>query len=222
MLNSLERYQVFLAANAALNAGVLNRASIVFREQVGNSTGPAASYSEPPITQVVSFTGSAARSFESLTTQVVWCELTANATAGIGTLVPGRQTILMRIESSSQDRAAGEAQAAASISFDEQELATLFRLLRASAEQLRDSDIAEAIRELSKLLSSGKLQTVDAILNAIQPTELSVEMMITLLRTSYVARTSLQSWATFLERARAEVTRRGRNPAKVFRGLSAG
>jgi hypothetical protein len=103
---------------------------------------------------------------------------------------------------------------------DNADQGVLLGLLYASGQKLRDTDIADAIRELSKLLISGRVAAVDAILDAAQPRKMSIEMMITLLRTSYAARNSLRGWSKLVERAEDEVRRRGRDPVKVFRGLS--
>ena len=134
--------------------------------------------------------------------------------------IRGHRVIVKCFGSSSQDHNAAQWASTAS-ELDEEMSGTLLRILYIPSAQLLDANIVEAIRELSKLLNAHRFETVDAILSAVEPGKLSVEMMITLLRTTYLARTDLANWSTFLRQAADEIRRRGRDPGQVLRGLYA-
>ena len=97
---------------------------------------------------------------------------------------------------------------------------TILSLLYVESRQLQDRDLATVIRELSKILNSGRTEIVDTIMEGADPGKLSIEIMITLLRTTFTARDLLQGWRDFLSRAHIELGKRGRDPSKLLRGLN--
>jgi hypothetical protein len=97
---------------------------------------------------------------------------------------------------------------------------TILSLLYLGSDSIRDADLATVIRELSVLLAAGRWGAVDTIFDAAEPSKLSLEMILTLLRTSFTARHELSAWHRFLNRATEEITNRGQNPSKLLRGLN--
>ena len=86
--------------------------------------------------------------------------------------------------------------------------------------ELTDRNIATVISGLSSLLSVGSFSMVDTILGALDIERISIEIMISLLRTSFAARSELERWDGFRQAAVGEVARRGRDPEKVLRNLA--
>jgi len=83
-----------------------------------------------------------------------------------------------------------------------------------------DKDIGEVMLGISNLLNAGDFQIFDDFLRDAEAEEMSIVMMINLLRTSFMGRKKLHNWVGFLHRAYDVVQIRGQDNAdKVFRGL---
>lgn len=96
---------------------------------------------------------------------------------------------------------------------------SLEQILRKPSEELKDFELADAIEMIDKLLRQRSLDVIDKLLE-FNPVELSIEGMIALVRTTFAARNILVNWAKFLAEAIQEVSRRGRDPDRVFFGLN--
>jgi len=105
------------------------------------------------------------------------------------------------------------------LTFNTDKLGSLLRLLYKSSDELKDSEIGDAIEDISIILNDSDFVTMDALLESIDIERISIEMMLALLRTSFMAREQIGNWQSFLDLSMSEVSRRGRDPKRVFRGL---
>jgi hypothetical protein len=81
-------------------------------------------------------------------------------------------------------------------------------------------ELAGLIRSLKSLLSAGDFWEIDTAFSTLNISNISVEGLIALLRTTYYRRSSLETWTAFLESVRGELNKRGLNAQEVLFGLS--
>jgi hypothetical protein len=96
---------------------------------------------------------------------------------------------------------------------------TVLKILYKHSSVLRDQEIADVIVALSRLLNAKSFSIVDGILGSADIRSLSVEMLITLLRTTAAAQDKLRNWDSLLQKGVQKLRSQGREPSKVLRGL---
>ena len=79
--------------------------------------------------------------------------------------------------------------------------------------------LAKIIKTLKELSIQADYGQIDRGLETIKVSSVSLEVLITLLRSTYHCRASLGAWKAFLNSARVEAKARGVNPAEAFFGL---
>jgi hypothetical protein len=105
------------------------------------------------------------------------------------------------------------------VTFNRNKLGALLRLIYKPSNELKDHEIGDAIEDISNILNDSDFLSLDALFESIDTERISIEMMLVLLRTSFMARDKIANWFSFLDLSMNEVERRGRDPKRVFRGL---
>jgi len=83
----------------------------------------------------------------------------------------------------------------------------------------KGSDIYPLISGITKLFKSKKYTDIDTILAAAPINSLSVLHMVSLIRTTYCAKTKLNQWKITLDNIHRELAFRGENASALLRGL---
>ena len=79
--------------------------------------------------------------------------------------------------------------------------------------------LAKIIKTLKELSIQADYGQIDRGLETIKVSSVSLEVLITLLRSTYHCRASLGAWKAFLNSARVEEKARGVKPTEAFFGL---
>lgn len=88
-----------------------------------------------------------------------------------------------------------------------------------SEDSISDHQISEIISSMDKLAWKNDWDRLSQIYADLNPEALTVVEMIAYLRTSFTYKNKITSWASLRDRCKVELERRGRDPARVLRGL---
>jgi len=86
-------------------------------------------------------------------------------------------------------------------------------------DETKDSAIADAIVEISHILNEQRYSDYDELLKHLDIKKVSISMMLSFLRVSFMIRNEISEWFPFLTKAMTEVSVRGKNPYLIFKGL---
>jgi hypothetical protein len=79
--------------------------------------------------------------------------------------------------------------------------------------------LIKIIRTLKGLMNERDYWQISVAFTTINVARVSIEGLIALLRTTYAARSSIDTWRAFLDSCRQEIIKRGHNPEDIIFGL---
>ena len=90
-----------------------------------------------------------------------------------------------------------------------------------ATQKLTQPELQRVTQGLIDLLKTDNFQTLNSVFESVDIQKTSQDVLVSLLRTNFVARSLITNWNDFLNKTKEVLNQRGVNAPKVLKGLSA-
>ncbi len=104
-------------------------------------------------------------------------------------------------------------------SIDKDEIKWFFELQGSDKNYTNSEDLIKIINGLNSLMKKHDYEMINIILQTLETSNMSPEMLVAYSRTTYSIRSRITEWSYFITRAKSELSARGFDADKLMRGL---